>query len=161
MQQALVFRTDSAILVIRQFDVYPTGIEFTVDLRVKPTPDEPMFDMPWELQSRPGRAPVVDGTLPDEFLRLGFAFADGTSWTNFAHNFPEFDKEPTGPVVMGRGGGGGGDRWEMRYWMWPVPPAGDVVIYAAWPMFEIDEVSAVIDGTALRAAAAQAIEIWD
>ena len=45
--------------------------------------------------------------------------------------------------------------------MRPLPPAGDVVIYAAWPMFEIDGVPAVIDGTALRAAAAQAIEIWD
>jgi hypothetical protein len=76
-------------------------------------------------------------------------------WTNFIRGFPEFDKEPTGPVVTGRGGGGGCDRWEMRYWMWPLPPAGDVVIYAVWSIFEIDEVAAVIDGTALRAAAAQ------
>jgi hypothetical protein len=35
--------------------------------------------VPWELQSRHGRSPVVDGTLPDEFLRLRFVFSDGTS----------------------------------------------------------------------------------
>lgn len=155
-----MFRTDEAILVIRQFDVYPTGIEFTVDLRVRPT-NEQMFDMPWELHSSRRRCPMAADALPDEFLRLGFSFPDGTTWANFVHNRPALDEEPDVPVVVGRGGGGGGDGWKMRYWMWPLPPAGDVMVYAAWPMFDIEEVSAVIDGESLRRVADDALQIWD
>jgi hypothetical protein len=154
-QQVVLFRTDRAILVIRQFDVYPTGVEFTIDLRVRPTTNQ-LFDTPWELHWRSIRREPTGEVLPDDFLRIGFAFADGTTWTNFNHDFRGFDEDPTGPVVIGRGGGGGGHRWNMRYWMWPLPPAGDVVMYAEWPLFDIDEVSAVIDGAALRRDAEKA-----
>jgi hypothetical protein len=159
-QQVVVFRTDRAILVIRRFDVYPVGIEFTIDLRVRRTSEE-LSDIPWELQWRSIRQQPKGDALPEEFLRIGFAFADGTSWTNFGRDVRRFDEEPTGPVVIGRGGGGDSDRWTMRYWMWPLPPAGDVVVYAEWPLFGIDEVSAVIDATALRRDAEDAQLIWE
>jgi hypothetical protein len=158
-QRVVLFRTDRAILVLGQIDVYPTGIEFTIDLRLRSTSDDP-FGTPWELH-RPTRQQRPGGALPDEFLRLGFAFADGATWTNFDHNLGRFDEEPTVPVVIGRGGGGGGDRWTMRYWMWPLPPAGDLVVYAEWPLFGIDEVSAVINATELRHDAASAQLIWE
>lgn len=159
-QQVVLFRTDRAILVIGQIDVYPTGIEFTIDLRLRSTSDD-LFDTPWEFHSRSIRHQRPSGELPDEFLRLGFAFADGATWTNFDHYLHRFDEEPTGPVVIGRGGGGGGDRWTMRYWMWPLPPAGELVAYAEWPLFGIDEVSAVIDATELRNDADRAQRIWE
>jgi hypothetical protein len=158
-EQVVLFRTDRAILVIRQFDVYPTGVEFTVDLRVRPTSDQ-LSDTPWELHWRSLRQPRGED-LPDDFLRLGFQFADGTTWTNFGHDFRRFDEDPSGPVVIGRGGGGGGNRWNMRYWRWPLPPAGDLAVYAAWPSFDIDEVSGVIDATALRHDAENAQLIWE
>lgn len=158
-QQIVLFRTARAILVLRQFDVYPTGVEFTIDLRVRPTSDQ-LYDTPWELDWRSLRHQPSGEELPDDFLRLGFQFADGSTWTNFGPNFPRFDKEPEGPVVVGGSGGGGGNRWSMRYWMWPLPPPGDLVVYAAWPSFHIDEVSATVDATALRRDAENAQVIW-
>ncbi len=159
-QQAVVFRTDRALLVIRQFDVYPNGLEFVIDLRVRPV-SEDLWDTPWELHWRTLRRGGERAELPDEFLRLGVRFADGTTWTNVGHGHRPYDEEPTGPVVVGRGGGGGGDRWHMRYWMWPLPPPGDLTVYAAWPMFGIDETSVVLDATALREDAERAQIVWD
>lgn len=158
-QHVVLFGTDRALLTIRHFEVYKTGVEFLIDLQVKPNSYD-LYETPWELQSRSRRHQRSLDDLPDEFLRLGFSFADGTTWTNLAHTYPKFDETPEQPVIIGRGGGGGGDRWSMGYWMWPLPPAGDVVVHAAWPLFDVDEVSAVIDGTELRQQAEHVQRFW-
>lgn len=155
----MLFRTERAVLVLGHVDAYPTGVEFTIDLHVHPSHGH-LGGTPWELH-RPTVWHRGGGAgLPDEFLRLGIEFADGSSWTNVDERYPDFDEEPTAPVVISRGGGGDRDRWTMQYWMWPLPPAGELTVHAAWPAFDVDEVSVTLDATEIREAAERADAVW-
>jgi hypothetical protein len=48
-------------------------------------------------------------------------------------------------------GGGGGDEhnWRSSFWVYPLPPEGPVTLVVSW-----------LDGTAIRAAARQAVVLW-
>ena len=52
---------------------------------------------------------------------------------------------------MHRGGGGGGDSFNTRYWMCPLPPAGPQTVANEWPAYDVPETGVVIDATQLRA----------
>jgi hypothetical protein len=67
---------------------------------------------------------------------------------------------PTGPFVTGRGGSGGGDSWEMDYWMWPLPPEGSLTFVASWPAYGVSESTAELDATEIRARAWDAEMLW-
>lgn len=155
----ILFRTERAALTLSHFDVYPTGVEFALDVRLRQGDDSSeRWDVPWERQHRPGRDPAV---LPDDLLRLGIVFADGSTWTNISASYPRDGGPPTPPVVTSRGGQGGQDRWSMRQWLWPLPPDGPLTFIAEWPKYDIPECRAEIDASALRRAAEDAIRLWD
>lgn len=156
-QQAVIFRTGSAILIAGQFLVYPAGAEFTLSLWLPPETEE-WFDCPWELHHRHRRG--RSGPAPEELLRFGILYPDGSKWTNLNWNFPSPVEEPAGPVVIGRGGGGGGDSWKMEYWLWPLPTEGPLTFVAEWPALGIEECSASLDSNGLRQAAAEAEVVW-
>lgn len=158
-QKAVVFKTDDTLLVVHRFLVYPNGVEFSLTLVLRDTSYE-LEDIPWELRGHPGRR-LRDDSLPDEFLRFGMLFSDGTKWTNLDWRYPSHDEEPSGPVVSGRGGGGGGDEWEMGYWVWPLPPEGEMTFVASWPLRNIPEQRATVDASELRARAEDAEIIWE
>ena len=128
-------------------------MQFTLNLWLR---ESDLVDLPWELSHRHGS--------PDdpEFLRFGIQFSDGSKWTNLPGPgmMPDFEEEPVGPVVIPQGGGGGSDHWEMRHWLWPLPPPGDLTFVVSWPLHEIHEASATIDATGLIECAAGAETIW-
>jgi hypothetical protein len=71
------------------------------------------------------------------------------------------DGVPLRPVLVPRGGGGGGDRYVMTYWCFPLPPAGPMTVHADWPDEEFDEVSIPFDADRIREAAAGAVTLWE
>jgi hypothetical protein len=154
-ERAVVFRTAEATLVVGRFDVYRTGVEFTIELQLR-SEDEDLIEVPWELHRRRPRS----GGLPDEFLRFGVEFADGSSWSNL-DSFPASTEPPAGPFVMSQGGGGGNGRWSMNQWLWPLPPAGPLTIIAEWPKYGIAESRATVDAGKLREAAERAENLWE
>lgn len=156
-QRAVIFRTESAILMAGQFVVYPAGVEFTLSLSLAPQAEE-WFDCPWELHHHPRRGHSIPP--PEDLLRFGILYPDGSKWTNLLRSFPAPEEEPVGPVVMHRGGGGGGNSWKMAYWLWPLPPDGPLTFVAQWPALGVEESSASIDGSALRQAATEAEVVW-
>jgi hypothetical protein len=143
-------------LIAGRFDVYPTGAEFTLQLELRAPEDDRTF-MPWEFHSRP---PERDEDLPDDLLRLGVIYADGTSWSNLDAPPAALDEPPPGPVVMMRGGGGDRGSWAMNAWLWPLPPDGPVTFVAEWPKYSITESRADVDGGRVRAAASHAEQLW-
>lgn len=160
-ERAVLFHTEEAILVVGKFDVYLTGATFSIDLQLHTEDDDIAHNMPWERQHRArGRDALPDDDLPDELIRLGIVFADGSSWSNLDAWYPTWDEAPAGPVLMSRGGGGGGNSWSMEQWLWPLPPEGELTFVTAWPKYGIAETTAVLDATALRAAANDAIRLW-
>ena len=156
--RAVLARTDRALITIDQFRVYPVGVEFSLNLWLRRKADQ-IYEFPWESFHRPGRPRADDS----EILRYGVAFSDGTSWTNLDvdHRGRDFHEEPPGPVINGRGGGGGEDHWQTDLWLWPLPPAGDVTFVASWPAVDVPETAVVLDGSKFVEAAATAEVIWE
>ena len=158
-QKAVVFKTEDTLLVVHRFLVYPNGVEFTLTLLPRDASYE-LGDVPWQLHGHPHRRSRSD-SIPDEFLRFGILFSDGTKWTNLDWRHPSTYEEPSGPVITGRGGGGGGDEWEMGYWMWPLPPEGNMTFVASWPVRDIPEQRAELDATEIRDHADESETIWE
>jgi hypothetical protein len=155
-QQAVLFKTDRVFMMAHRFLAYPNGIEFTLNLRLR-HPDDYQLDRPWELHGR--RRP---GPPPDDLLRFGVLLSDGTKWTSLDSDWrPRLPNEqPEQLVVRGRGGGGGGGSFNMKYWMWPLPPAGLLTVVGEWPAYDVAETRVDVDATELRARAAEAEAIW-
>lgn len=150
-QRAVLFKTERAFLVVQQFRCFPNGVEFALELLLRDEPDG--HDLPWDVHYR-GRK----GALDDELLRLGVLFSDGTKWTNV--DWRPHQGDPTPPHISPRGGGGGNKRFEMTYWMWPLPPGDVVTIVSEWPAYDIPETRVDIDAAELRERAGEAEVAW-
>jgi hypothetical protein len=48
----------------------------------------------------------------------------------------------------------------MRYWIWPLPPAGPVTFVCQWPALGIPESRADVDAELILDAAARAVQLW-
>jgi hypothetical protein len=147
-------RSDSAAVVLRDVVAYPTGIELVLDVRRRDV-DEGGPDDPFGFHGhRPGKP------LPDAVLRFGVQLADGSKAVNFGPYEWADRAAREEPVLIGRGGGGGGGRWDMKYWLWPLPPAGSLEFVVEWPGEGIPETRREVDAGELRAAAQQAETLW-
>ena len=70
------------------------------------------------------------------------------------------DGVPLEPVLMMRGGGGGSERFDQRFWCFPLPPAGPMHIYVEWSDVGIDEVAVTFHADVIRDAVPRVITIW-
>jgi len=69
-------------------------------------------------------------------------------------------ERPPGPVFMARGGGGGGRRWDVSFWLWPLPSANPFVLVVEWPAQGIAVTRVAIEVGPLLEASARAQELW-
>lgn len=153
VQRAVLARSDSAIVVADHFRVYPSGVTFALDIMVKNEVDGPDHGPPFDQRlGRNGPSGAAG--------RFGILFGDGTTWTNLDRWPDRNNDDVSGPVVVSQGGGGGGGRWNMRYWMWPLPPPGELTFVLAWPAQGIEERRIAVDGDELRAQAELAEIVW-
>jgi hypothetical protein len=111
---------------------------------------------------RPLFAPRVAD--PEAMLRFGVQFADGSKATNL----PGLDlgriasrQPPSGPLLLARGGSGGGGIWDQHWWVWPLPPAGTLVFACEWPAYDIELHTQTIDAERLCEAAQRARQLWE
>ncbi len=151
--QLLVARSGSAALGLTGVAAFPNGFEFTIVVVLRE-------------EDRRGRVfeygfQRFDEPPGPEFLRIGLGFADGSVVTNLdRHPWNLWERELAGPVLIGQDGGGGGRRYEMRYWVAPLPPEGAITVVAEWPAQGISETRADLDGSLIRAAADRAVSLW-
>jgi hypothetical protein len=97
--------------------------------------------------------------------RIGVRFADGrTAGRALDWLAPrpavEADGVPAEPVLRMQGGGGNHAVYQHSVWVFPLPPDGPLEIFVSAPTIGVDEASVVVDGSAVRAAAARAKVIW-
>ena len=149
----VVFHTSAAVLVFDHFEVYPTGVGFRANLQLRDSSvrldDLVLYGAyPWSSSDEP----------PEEFLRLGVVFSDGSSWSNI--DFVEFGEDRPGPTLEFLDGAGGAGSWTMNVWISPLPPDGELAFIAEWPVFGIAETRATIDAAELRRAADRVEELW-
>lgn len=154
--ELVLARNDQAAVAVTRLGAYPTGMEFDVSVRLRAETHGDPFDWQWRTHRRP-----AGKDLPDEFLRLGVAFADGRKATNLGGGAePPDEAEPEGPVLHQGGGGGGGRRWDMQHWVWPLPPEGPLTFVVEWPARGIGLTRAEIDARLVRDAAERSVRLW-
>jgi hypothetical protein len=148
---AVLSEEAKVVVSIPSLDVYPNGFRINVQILVNPRDRQEIQ----ALMHRPfmGR------------LRIGVRFADGRVGGRrpglAIHELPKDEYGvPTEPYVGFAGGGGGSGGWRFGAWVFPLPPAGPLEIFVAFPPPTEGEYRAVIDGSEVRAAAEQARIIW-
>lgn len=152
----LLAHTPSVALHVHTGLAFPSGIEFSLQLLQRERARDHFGGGPihaWHM-SRQG------AELGPEVLRFGVELSDGRKATVFDR--PPFGDEngPTGPVLMQRGGGGGDRRYDMRFWLWPLPPPGDLAFVTEWPEQGVELTRRAVDTTPMLEAAASAEELW-
>ena len=62
-------------------------------------------------------------------------------------------------MLRSRGGGGTSHYLLMRWWAWPLPPAGRLEFVLEWPSFGIAESRAGLDAQLILDAASRSIRL--
>ena len=152
--ELLVARSEDAVVVVRNVVAYPTGVNFVLDVRRR---SANMMDDPLGIHAGFRGVPADRDTA----LRFGVGLSDGSKATADGRPpWPEGD-DVRAPVLMSRGGGGGGTRWEMGYWLWPLPPDGPLAFVAEWPAEGIPETRTEMEAGLLREAAGRSETLWE
>jgi len=98
---------------------------------------------------------------PGSGMRLGVIWSDGTQISSDARPSPGL---PKGPTLLGGATGSGGDTYQemnAAFWMWPLPPAGEMKLIADWPEQNIPEHSLPVDAGPILAAVERVVRVWD
>ncbi|WP_328471925.1 hypothetical protein OHA21_08515 [Actinoplanes sp. NBC_00393] len=150
----LLARGAGAALGLSGIVAYPNGFSFTVTV-VMSREDRHggVFHHAFHRDTFAGEP------LSADFLRLGVQFADGSAATNLGGHPRSRTDEPTGPLLMHDGGGGGGRRYDMTYWIWPLPPPGPVAFICEWPAHGIPDSRAELDAQQILDAATRTIPL--
>lgn len=158
--RAVLVRSDQMLVMVHDLRAYPTGLLLTIAVWHRVAPDRDLRRDPYEdlmLGAARRRPP---GRRRRGALRFGLEFADGRRWSSLTHSPRDTDPEPAGPALWTQGGQGDGRSYEMRYWLWPLPPPGDLTFHLEWPDQGIGPASASVSGHAIVDAAATAEVIW-
>ena len=151
--QLIIARTDETVVALAGIQAYPAGFGYTLCLRLRNVSAREEQPFPY-LDS----APFEGDPLPDEFFRFGVQLADGRKATNLDEPSYDPEHEPDRPVLLQQGGGG--DRWDMERWVWPLPPPGPFALVCAWPARGIAESRVEIDAGSILEAAGRAVTLW-
>jgi hypothetical protein len=149
---ALLASSEDLVVFICGMSVYRDGVDFTVEVR-----------------ARPGRmsgaslheAMVWPGAGEDRLL-LGVEFDDGRRCTNVPREHPP----PSGttsadqPALWSSGSGGRLRTAYASWFLYPLPPPGDLRIICAWPAAGISETVTTLSADAILRAADRARELW-
>jgi hypothetical protein len=147
---AVLQRDEGIVVAIPHLDVFPNG--FRINLLMLLDPHRPQ-----ELRA------LHQG--PTLMPRVGVRFADGRVGGRSSTPGPlnlskDAEGFPTQTHVRIVGGGGGGSAWTLAVWVHPLPPEGPLEIFVALPAPATQELSTVVDGSAVRAASEGATVIW-
>jgi hypothetical protein len=156
--EVVLVRTEQVAVAAGSVRAYPNGFEFTVHVRLR-REDETT----WPGHSDPfGRHRPRRGSQGDQDqLRLGILYADGRRAATTGEHYRPPDDDDDGRLVLQQGGGGGSSRGcDWDFWVYPLPPAGPVILVASWLEHGIAESRAELDGTAIREAAQRAVTLW-
>jgi len=147
--QFVIARSHAAIVAVRRITAYHNGFAFEVSVRLLPghelTEPSDFFGVRALRRTHNG--------LPDELFRFGLEFANGSTVTSLEVTGIGGPTRPRGPILAGGGGGGGDRRFDMHYWVWPLPPPDRLTFVSEWPAQDLPLTRREIDTQPIRTAA--------
>jgi hypothetical protein len=155
--EVIIARTDQTVVAVTGMRAYPTGLGFTLHLRLRHI--SPRQER--QFAALFGYGLPEGEPLPDEFLRFGVQFADGRKATNLGRPRSTDDGEPDSPVLVEGGASGvGSSVWDAEQWVWPLPPPGPFAFVCEWPGRGIAVSRAEIDAGLILQAAERTVTLW-
>jgi hypothetical protein len=159
-------RTPRMVMAVRSAEVYSTGCVLDVVWTLR-RGTEP--DAEWAALSERcfNRASFRNGLHGGGGLRFGVAYADGRKAT--ADEWPHWGIEGAdpgpGPVLTTAGGGAGSGSDDevnsaMKFWLWPLPPDGELRIVAQWADLGMAQESVTVSAAELASAAERVQPYW-
>jgi len=159
--ELVLARTEKVAMCLPLISAYPSGLEVDlVTMASAASRDlDPYLFAPHRLALRRRTA---SESPPEDMLRFGVQFADGSKATNASGRLPDpaRDPAPSPPVMHAEGGGGGTGGWRQRFWIWPLPPAGPLTFVVEWAAAGIPLTRHEIDAKLIRDAAQRAQVIF-
>lgn len=158
--ELVLVQTDRQVVWMGTAEAYPDGVLLTVSLNGRQSAREGVEHGPgtWRfgVQFSDGRKATSAGL--GIFGRLGGTTVVASSAMGSAHTAGE--PPPDGPLLSARGGSGNRQAWAQQYWLWPLPPPGELVIACEWPDLGIKFTTATITADPLRDAAKRSRPRW-
>ena len=151
--QFVIARSPAAVVAVRRITAYHNGFAFEISARLLPGHELTDSSYSFGLRARSR----TQGGLPDELFRFGLEFADGSTVTSLDVAAVNEPKRPRRPILAGGGGGGGDRRYDLRYWVWPLPPSGKLTFLTEWPAEGLPLTPHEIDSEPIRTAAEAAV----
>lgn len=152
----------TTVIALTDCAAFSNGFEFRVAVRSRDDIDHRLVGFGPPIP--PGAKP------PDGLFRITVRFADGGSASSgqpgpgveyyLAKRDGLEPDLPKGPLLLPRSGGGGGKRWDFHYWVWPLPPEGNLTLICEWPAGGISMTERELDGAAIRRAGESSTELW-
>jgi hypothetical protein len=141
-------RTPEVVVAVRGITSYSDGLHIAVVVIF--ADHARAEDLAYSLQEysrSPGR------------FRVGLAFADGRKATSGQRDAPDVEQHAAAQLKL-LGSSQQGLVWSGDYWLWPLPPAGPLIVGCRWPDRAIPETLVQIDPAPLLTAAAASRSVW-
>jgi hypothetical protein len=158
----ILARTDVGAVAVPGAVAYPAGVQFDLVIFVSPVASiardllvrQPAFEA----------AARNSGTLPDELFRWGLEFENGSKTTSVDPLPPSADESGSAvherPTVALLGGSIDVGRREERWWLSPLPPAGELAFVFEWPVIGIELTRIPFEADLLTLAGNETATLW-
>lgn len=160
-------RTEDLAVALIDAVAYSTGLAFTLVV-VERAPSGAFLGDPLESafgHFGPGRRHAEE--LPPELLRFGVQFSDGRKATTLGQGGSVFmlrtagdEAEPEGPILSPRDGSADDSRWDLGFWLWPLPPPGPLALVVEWPARGIELTRHEVPAEPLLEASSRSEPLW-
>jgi len=142
-------RTPEVVVAVRGITAYSDGLHLAlVVISADHVRTEDVAYSLQEFSRSPGR------------FRIGLAFSDGRKVTSGQRDSPDIEERSAAQLTL-LGAGQQGLLWSGEYWLWPLPPAGPLIVGCRWPDRGIPETLVQIDPEPLLRAAALSRSVWE
>jgi hypothetical protein len=164
-------RTPNIAVTLPTIQAFEIGCLMNVDIVMRPHTLSADDFQALQLSVYPHMvARVGAGRLPDDLLRFGVRFADGTKATTVGQRF-DIDRIPQDPPsaprlswlfggVSMRSGDKDLSAITMGLWLWPLPPPETFELAVEWPAGGIELGIVTLDGAVIGSAAQRSVPYW-
>ncbi|MFD9946863.1 hypothetical protein ACFWYW_00380 [Nonomuraea sp. NPDC059023] len=162
-------RTQNVAMIVQTIQAFSTGCLINVDVITRLSADDSTLTR--AIYQHMATGVKAGAPLPDDLLRFGVRFADGSKATTVGQRvgkrYPPSSAPPPGPQVSWllpgmsmRSGPDDSGVIVAGLWLWPLPPAEPFELAVEWPAGGVELAFAEVDGAAITSAAGRSLPYW-